>query len=65
MPRSFICRINVRLSEPDEEIIKSATTLGRFWGRDDDWVPANLNEAVAEILQWSDAPAICGVEVLG
>jgi len=62
-PRAFTAQIHVVLYKTDDEIIKEATKLGRHWGRDNDWVPANLNDAIKEIVLWSDASADYGVEI--
>lgn len=62
---TFTCKIDVRINTSEEEVIAQATRYGReYWGHDDDWVPKDLNEAIAEILLMSDGPADHGVEII-
>ncbi|MBM2293775.1 hypothetical protein JQX09_17750 [Sulfitobacter pseudonitzschiae] len=61
----FTCEIQVTLHQPTADIYDNAAKLGRHWGRDPDWMPSNLNEAVAEIIMLSDAPLDLGVEIGG
>jgi len=59
--RPFSLDLPVRLLKPDDEIIQLATELGRQTGRDADWTPTDIHDAVAEIILQSNEPVELGV----
>jgi hypothetical protein len=62
--RQYNCLVKVELHESDEQIMENAAKLGQWTGRDGDWRPETLNEAVAEIILISDGPLDHGVEII-
>jgi len=60
-PIPFTVQIKVLLTVPVETIMADAAEVGEDWGRNRGWKPADLNEAVAEIILWTEDPQGCGV----
>jgi hypothetical protein len=63
-PIPLTVQIKVLLTLPVEAIMAGAAEVGEDWGRDRGWKPANLNEAIAEIILWTDNPQGFGVQTL-
>lgn len=62
-PRKHIVQREVTLTRSDDQIMRGAAHVGTWNGRDDDWFPTTLDEAIMEIIEFSDAPAEYGVEI--